>query len=592
LSGNTYTTEAIRSDCTIVASFGLVGTTVPTLSLVPRSVKTFAFSWADVSGETEYRLLENPDGMSGFSQVATIAQDATIYDLEVFLPGRINASYILQACSNSGCNDSDPVFVSGMLTQAVGYVKASNTGEDDQFGDSVALSADGSTLAVGASWEASNATGIDGDQSDNSASRSGAVYVFSRIDGFWSQQAYVKASNTEANDVFGSSIAISTDGSTLAVGAYEEASSAIGIDGDQSNNSANNSGAVYVFTRDADVWSQQAYLKASNTRAFNWFGHSVAISGDGDTLAVGAHYENSNATGINGDQINVLASQSGAVYVFGRNSGTWSQDAYVKASNTGPGDWFGVDVALSEDGRTLAVGARTEDSNATGINGDQTDNSAIFSGSVYVFDFNGGTWNQQAYVKASNTQERDYFGREVVLSADGDTLAVATREEDSNATGIDGEQSDNSAADSGAVYVFNRDLGNWSQQAYIKASNTDPGDSFGWSIALSADGSVLAVGARDEDSGAVGLGGDQADNTVRNSGAVYIFERDSGIWSQQSYVKAPNTETRDYFGVSVALSGDSATLAVGAYGEASSATGIDGNQADNSVGLSGALFLY
>jgi hypothetical protein len=186
----------------------------------------------------------------------------------------------------------------------------------------------------------------------------------------------------------------------------------------------------------------------------------------------------------------------------------------------------------------------------------------------------------------------DGFGHRVALSRDGSTLAVSTHREDSNATGIDGNQADNSAGDSGAVYVFARDGGGWNQQAYVKASNTGVDDQFGWSMALSGDGSTLAVGTYLEDSSATGIDGSQADNSASNSGAAYVFERSGGAWRQQAYVKASNTGVGDEFGWSVALSADSATLAVGAPREDSNATGIDGNQADNSATNSGAVYLY
>ena len=102
-------------------------------------------------------------------------------------------------------------------------------------------------MAVGAHEEDSSATGINSDQSNNLTYESGAVYVFTRSDGTWTQQAYVKASNADAGDRFGYSVALAADGNTLAVGAYEESSSATGINGDQSNNSASSSGAVYLY---------------------------------------------------------------------------------------------------------------------------------------------------------------------------------------------------------------------------------------------------------------------------------------------------------------------------------------------------------
>ncbi len=114
---------------------------------------------------------------------------------------------------------------------------------------------------------------------------------------------------------------VALSGDTLAVGAALEQSAATGINDDQSDNSADNAGAAYVFTRTAGVWSQQAYIKASNTDAEDEFGWSVALSGD--TLAVGAQFEDGNATGINDDQSDNSAADSGAVYVFTRNAGVW-----------------------------------------------------------------------------------------------------------------------------------------------------------------------------------------------------------------------------------------------------------------------------
>jgi hypothetical protein len=182
-------------------------------------------------------------------------------------------------------------------------------------------------------------------------------------------------------------VSLSADGTTLAVGADFEQSSAIGINGngDQIMKPALYSGAAYVFTRSGTAWSQQAYIKASNTWEGHNFGSSVALSADGSRLAVGADHEDSGATGVNGNQHDGTAKQSGAAYVFSRSGTTWSQDAYVKASNTGLFDEFGFSIALSADGNHLASGARLESSNATGINGNQTDKSSYESGAVYVY---------------------------------------------------------------------------------------------------------------------------------------------------------------------------------------------------------------
>jgi uncharacterized repeat protein (TIGR01451 family) len=164
---------------------------------------------------------------------------------------------------------------------------------------------------VGAPYEDSNATGINGNQSDNTAGDSGAAYVFTRSGGLWSQQAYLKASNTGATDFFGQSVAVSGD--TAVVGAPQEDSNATGVNGSQNDNS-NSSGAAYVFTRSGGVWSQQAYLKASNAGAGDFFGTSLAMSGD--TIVVSAPQEQSSSTGVNGNQGDNSLSASGAAYVF------------------------------------------------------------------------------------------------------------------------------------------------------------------------------------------------------------------------------------------------------------------------------------
>jgi hypothetical protein len=192
-------------------------------------------------------------------------------------------------------------------------------------------------------------------------------------------QAYGKASNSEANDLFGRSVAL--NGDTLAVGAVHEKSCADGIGGDQTDNGCVQSGAVYVFTRTGSTWTQQAYVKASNSEFAAEFGRSVTLSGD--TLAVGTPIEASNAKGINGNQADTTSGQSGAAYVFTRAAGVWSQQAYIKASNTDPIDRFGSSVALNGD--TLAVGAEQEKSCADGIGGDQADNGCASSGAVYVY---------------------------------------------------------------------------------------------------------------------------------------------------------------------------------------------------------------
>jgi hypothetical protein len=473
------------------------------------------------------------------------------------------------------------------IAQQQAYLKASNpeTNEfaGDYFGYSVAVFDD--TVVVGAPNEDSNTTGVNGNQADNSAGGSGAVYVFVRDGAIWSQQAYLKASNSDATDQFGGSVAVSGD--TLVVGARNEASSATGIDGSQTDNSALYSGAAYVFVRNGTNWSQEAYLKASNTGGGgpgtgDFFGHSVAVFDD--TVVVGAYNEASNTTGVNGNQADNSAGGSGAVYVFVRDGAIWSQQAYLKASNSDASDHFGGSVAVSGD--TVIVGAFAETSNATGVNGNQVNNSILQSGAAYVFVRNGTNWSQEAYLKASNSEREDYFGHSVAVS--GDTVVVGAYGEDSYAKGVDGNQSDNSLFSAGSAYVFVRDGINWRQEAYLKASNTGGSDFFGYSVAISGD--TVVIGASNESSNATGVDGNQADNSALYSGAAYVFVRNGTTWCQKAYLKASNSDASDQFGGSVAVSGD--TVVTGGWGEDSNAKGVDGNQNDNSLPAAGAVYVF
>ncbi len=590
MSGTTGCDDPDNPECGVFPA-------TPLLVLNLSRTKRFDFSWRTVEGADYYQLEERVRSGEPFLPIDDdITEDSVSHEMPLHL--RWEASYRILACNASGCTPSDAVDVLPTLVDAVGYVKAPNTDAGDRFGDSVALSADGDTLAVGATGEDSGATGIGGDQADNLALRSGAVYVLVRdATGSWSQQAYIKSSAVGIGDEFGSSVALSANGDTLAIGARWEDSGATGIDGNSTDDGAEDAGAVYVLVRDAaGHWAHEAYVKASNTQASDEFGSSVALSAEGDTLAVAARAEDGSAAGIDGYQDSNSMTNAGAVYVFARDAAdAWFQQAYVKASNPDAGDNFGASLALAADGDTLAVSANFEDSAATGIGGDASNDSMEESGAVYVFvRGGGGSWSQQAYVKASNTDAGDRFGYSVALSAGGETLAVGALWESSSATGVGGSQADNLASNAGAAYVFIRDATNsWSQQSYLKAFNVDVGDAFGTSVALSANGDTLAVGARFESSNEPGLGGDGVENSALAAGAAYVFTRDVGdSWSQRAFVKASNPDAHDQFGSRLALSGDGDTLAVGTGLEAGGGTGLDGDRSDNSALSAGAIYLF
>lgn len=495
------------------------------------------------------------------------------------------------------------------ITQAA-YLKASNAEASDHFGcggviqghtgQGVAVSGDGTTMAVGAPHERGAAPGVNGNQADNSVFDAGAVYVFTRAGSGWSQQAYVKPSRPKPSAEFGHAVALSADGNVMAVSAFWDSSGAKGVGGDERDESIPQAGAVYVFTRRGTMWTQQAYIKASNTGEAgtadtfgegDQFAFSLALSADGGTLAVGALTEDGASAGINGNQADNSAQSAGAVYVFTRAGTGWSQQAYVKPSNMDAGDLFGYAVALTADGNTLAVGAFDEDGSARGVNG-PPDNRNGGSGAAYVFTRLGGSWSQQAYIKASNGEPQDSFGVHVAVSADGTTLLVGSLDEDCTATGVNLSGCDADSRDDlsmGAAYVFVRAGTTWTQQAFLKASNTGPNDWFGSRVALSGDGNLAVVGASLEDGAARGVNGSQNDRSAPEAGAVYVFARTGATWSQQAYLKGANAEAYDEFGSSVAMDRTGALLVVTARGEDGAARGQGG---DNAVEEAGAAYVF
>ncbi len=439
--------------------------------------------------------------------------------------------------NGDGCNNNCSV---GLFA----YVKAPAPDRLNQFGRHLAVSGDGSTLAV---------------TSETFFVKDNTVDVYRRNGGTWIHETTLvgvdPTNPIDTNEGFGASVALSMDGSTLAVGADRS---------DRGPSPLQDVGAIHVFTRSGTTWSEQAYVTATTPAPFDRFGHSVALSGDGSMLAVGA----------DGDR-----GATGAAYVFTRSGTTWSQQANPKASNAQRSDYFGTSVALSADGSTLAVGAIAEDSATTGVGGDQGNEAAPFAGAVYVFARSGATWSQQAYVKASDTSQFDEFGHSVALSRDGSTLSVGVP-----LHGLDG-----------AVYVFTRGGVTWSQQGYLEASNASVSamaNNFGDAVALSASGNTLVAGAPYDNSAAIGVGGDDTDQSAPGAGAVFEFIREGATWTQRAYVKASNAEAQDELGHAVALSDDGLTLAASAINESSGAGGINGDQTDNSRPKSGAVYLY
>ncbi len=281
-----------------------------------------------------------------------------------------------------------------------------------------------------------------------------------------------------------------------------------------------NRGAAYVYQRNqggADNWGEVIKLTASDMADEDHFG-TVAISGD--SIVVGARGEDS------------MGSDGGAVYIFERNAGgqdNWGEVTKLTASDEVEGDFFG---SVAIDGNTIVVGAKYEDGEGIG------------RGAVYIFERNQGgvdNWGEVTKLTASDAEDYDYFGGGVDIG--GDTIIVWASDED----GIGIER--------GAVYVFERNQGgtdHWGEVTKLTASDAEDYDKFG-SAAISGD--TIVVGAMYED----------GDGTDR--GAAYVFERNQGgtdHWGEVTKLTAFETEDNQRFG-SVVISGD--VIVVGAYFE-------------------------
>src|SRR5215475_10782706 len=375
-----------------------------------------------------------------------------------------------------------PTGVDPMLTSPT-RLEAGDGKKGDLFGSAVAISGD--TAIVGAPR---NDINVDADQ--------GAAYIFVRSGGNWTQEARLKAPLGAVGDFFGRAVAISGD--TAIVGAY--------LDDTVANV---NQGVVYVFTRSAGVWTQQDKLKADDGGANDFFGLSVAIYGD--TAIIGAYL---NDTGPNVNQ--------GAAYVFNRSGGTWTQTQKLNASDAAAGDLFGFSVAL--DAETAVIGACGKH-----------EGGAANAGAAYVFNRSGGTWTERQKLSPPNLEQDDFFGAAVAVS--GDTALIGAFGDDIGAN-----------ADQGAAHVFVRSGTVWTRQQRLTAVDGSASDQFGSAVALSGDTAVIGAFGKDFD------GEDQ--------GAAYVFSRSGTTWSQQPRLFASDGEAGDNFGAAVAISGD--TMLAGA----------------------------
>jgi hypothetical protein len=516
----------------------------PEVTLTASGIKALTVSWRPVEGATAYRLQYSDDG-SNYTLVGPSTADTVVtVDIPVHLLNWTQGRYRVQACNADGCRNSAATGLHVDSRATIGYFKAPVNWPYSNFGSAMALSTDGRTMALSR-------------YADGAASYAVVIYV--RTDVGWVMQRALQPSPVGQFDGFGVNIALSGDGNTLAVGA-----NTVNV-----SDTFRNSGAVFVFTRNAGQWAQQARLTANVPIAKSYFGHAIGLSKDGHTLAVGA---------FGGE---LAADHKGSAYIFQRTGSAWAQTTLLVSPTPTAGlyDEFGSSIAISGDGKTVGVGAIRE----------QVDNAA--AGQVHVFALNPNShqWVHQAAVHSSTLSPFGDFGAQLSLSEDGTLLAVGAQSEYSIPTATKAEQ-----PHAGSVHVFALTGQTWSHQVRLEAPNADGGDMFGMALSLSDDGSVLAVGAPNEDGTAAGVSL-PTDNSITQraaSGAAYVFVRKGSTWGLRNYLKATNPDPNDLFGKAVGLSGDGLTLAVGAPEERGESTGVNGDQTSNKTTAAGAVYLY
>jgi hypothetical protein len=289
------------------------------------------------------------------------------------------------------------------------------------------------------------------------------AYIYTRSGTTWSQQQQLQSSDGQSSDFFGYSVSISDDGNTVVVGA------------DSETTTQDDSGAAYIFTRSGSTWSEQQKIKGSdvnrpvNKGVRDYFGRGVGISGDGNTIIVGAPW-------WDGDY-----SREGAAYIFTKSGSTWSEQTILFDDMLGSPE-FGRSVHLTTDGNTAIVA--TDEAN----------------GKVYIFTRSGTTWSQQQKLTASDATNWDSFGKNISISGDGSVIIVGAPDE--------GEDPN----ERGAVYIFTKTDSTWTEVKKINSSGAMAAGRFGWDVDVSRDGQTAIAGAKFETAG----------STVQQ-GAGYIF---------------------------------------------------------------------
>ncbi|MCW8108069.1 FG-GAP repeat protein [Alteromonas ponticola] len=533
-------------------------------------IKTVTIDWYEAERATHYNVVADKYVTSDWrskesEQPQYLATNLTQTAFSLTLPLYKYAwmDIRIESCDEKRCADwgqNDHLY---FTSEAIGYFKASNPNALDYFGSSVAISADGKTMVVGASGEDEGSHA--GEPNLNNTENAGAVYVFvnDSVQG-WKQVAYLKPANAGANDNFGASVAVSEDGSLIVVGAPGE-------DGDANselhlhNDLAEDAGAIYVFEKNEEgEWNEAHYVKADDASIFDKFGSSLALLPDGSAFVVGAPFKDKSAELVD----------SGVVYYFKKVGESWNQTSKIEASDAHTENRFGNALALADDGNTFVVGAKHAGQVQREAGGE-----TYYHGAAYVFSYSDGNWNEAAILKDSSPNMNDFFGSSVAITTTGERVAVGAQ------GGLDKE---------GRVHVYEMTSTGWVKTDELEAlDNAGDEDLFGASVVFSKDGNMLFVGATAESGVQKGLAFKDVDLIKGDkTGAVYVYSLDEGNdWQHYRYIKAKQNKPDMKFGSSIVVA-DDGTLAVTAEAESNSASGINGEVDFAEMEESGAVYLY
>ncbi len=393
------------------------------------------------------------------------------------------------------------LFCAALCAVVGGATTVLATASIDQLGSDIDGEAEGDYFGASMSLSSDGTIlAVGGTHNDGNGLTAGHVRVFEFSGGSWSQLGS-DIDGEAAGDEFGESVSLSSDGTILAVGA---------VGNDESGMTA---GHARVFEFSGGSWSQLG-SDIDGEAAYDNFGQSVSLSSDGTILAVGGWGNDGTSNG------------AGHVRVFEFSGGSWSQLGSDIDGEAGY-DSFGEAVSLSSDGTILAVGAPDNDGTATN------------AGHARVFEFSGGSWSQLG-ADIDGEAETDELGGSVSLSSDGTILAVGAVGNDAN------------GSSAGHVRVFEFSGGSWSQLG-SDIDGEAANDRLGTSVALSADGSILAAGASGND------------GNGSNAGHVRMYQFADGAWTQIGDDIDGEAEA-DASGFRVSLSSDAETVAIGAIG--------------------------